>query len=305
MPQSRHACSFCGGSLGSNSVVPGWTAGRSIAIAPAENRLWAICPRCREWNMAPLDERETHEAIAQLGERLTFTPPAPGSAIALAAAGDVEVVRVGSASGLDYACWRYGRRLSWRRHLFIAGAVLIGLVAAQTSTFPAWIALLGAIVVVNIVRDRRRIVALLPEAPPVRAGDAQTASIVAEPGGWALRVDAGGDELTLRGSVALETLRLIMPGINSAGASDAQIARAVQLIGELQGPQHVLPYVIREIEAVDPKYRLILSLPAHARLALEMSLNETREQRMAAGDAAFLPRALDRARDIARIADTL
>ena len=50
-------CIFCSAHLGANEVVEAFPVGRRIAFDEWKGRLWAICPRCRRWNLAPLEER--------------------------------------------------------------------------------------------------------------------------------------------------------------------------------------------------------------------------------------------------------
>lgn len=47
------SCIFCSGALGSNEAIERFPVGRSLAFDAAKGRLWAVCPRCARWNLAP------------------------------------------------------------------------------------------------------------------------------------------------------------------------------------------------------------------------------------------------------------
>src|SRR3954465_11546811 len=50
-------CLFCNGPLGANDSIESFPVGRRLAFDAKKGRLWAVCPRCARWNLAPLDER--------------------------------------------------------------------------------------------------------------------------------------------------------------------------------------------------------------------------------------------------------
>jgi hypothetical protein len=50
-------CIFCSAGLGSNESLPRFPVGRTLAFDAEKGRLWAVCPRCARWNLAPLEER--------------------------------------------------------------------------------------------------------------------------------------------------------------------------------------------------------------------------------------------------------
>lgn len=47
-------CIFCSGQLGANESIETFPVGRSIAFDGGKGRLWAVCPRCARWNLAPI-----------------------------------------------------------------------------------------------------------------------------------------------------------------------------------------------------------------------------------------------------------
>ena len=50
-------CLSCHASLGANEMLEHFPIGRKVAFDPKRGRLWAVCPVCRQWNLAALDER--------------------------------------------------------------------------------------------------------------------------------------------------------------------------------------------------------------------------------------------------------
>ena len=50
-------CLFCASSLGTNEAIEAFPVGSHVAFDAARGRLWAICPRCGRWNLAPIEER--------------------------------------------------------------------------------------------------------------------------------------------------------------------------------------------------------------------------------------------------------
>ena len=48
-------CTFCYGALGTNQVLETFSVSRRVAFDPRKACLWAVCPLCARWNLAPLD----------------------------------------------------------------------------------------------------------------------------------------------------------------------------------------------------------------------------------------------------------
>ncbi len=140
-------CIFCHRDLPTNETVENFPVGRQIAFDPGRGRLWAVCPACRRWNLAPIEER--WEALEEL-EKLTRDRArllSKTDNIALFRAGEIELVRVGSAQLQEEAWWRYGRELVRRRRIYTAltaagTAAVIGAVAggaaAGVGIFGGW-----------------------------------------------------------------------------------------------------------------------------------------------------------------------
>jgi hypothetical protein len=74
-------CLFCHRELPANESLERFPIGRRVAYDPARRRLWAVCPSCRRWNLAPIEER--WEAL----EEQALTAVGVGGVLALMARG--------------------------------------------------------------------------------------------------------------------------------------------------------------------------------------------------------------------------
>ena len=126
-------CPTCVAPLGRNRVLEAFPIGERIAFDLGRGRLWVLCPRCRSWNLAPLEERwEVVEAAERLFETAVVGASTQQMALGRVADG-TELIRVGGARAVELAGWRYGRELTsrWRRHrrlALVGGGVGLGLV---------------------------------------------------------------------------------------------------------------------------------------------------------------------------------
>src|SRR5687768_4163070 len=128
-------CLFCHGQLGKNDVVEHFPVGARLAFDSKRGRLWAVCPHCRRWNLSPLDERL--EAIEEC-ERLYRATRARVSTDNIGLAplkSGVDLIRIGEPLRPEFAAWRYGSQLQWRRRRAGiaaggAGAAGVGLATA-------------------------------------------------------------------------------------------------------------------------------------------------------------------------------
>ena len=50
-------CTFCYQSIGANALLETFPVARRVAFDPARGCLWAVCPACGRWNLAPMEER--------------------------------------------------------------------------------------------------------------------------------------------------------------------------------------------------------------------------------------------------------
>lgn len=142
-----HRCMFCHRDLPPNETLEHFPIGRRVAYDPGRGRLWAVCPGCRRWNLAPIEER--WEALEDL-ERLVHDSArllSQTDNIALLRSGELEIVRVGRANLTEEAWWRYGAELLRRRRMYqaltaagVAGVLglMAGGAAAGIGVFGGW-----------------------------------------------------------------------------------------------------------------------------------------------------------------------
>src|SRR5437763_16782041 len=135
------SCLFCNGSLGANDSIESFPVGRRLAFDAKKGRVWAVCPRCARWNLAPLDER--WDAIDQCERAYRSTTLRVSTDnIGLARLGDgLELVRIGAPLRPEFAAWRYGTRFNRRRRqtqwAAFGGAALTAVAGAALAPTPA------------------------------------------------------------------------------------------------------------------------------------------------------------------------
>lgn len=126
-------CTFCHRSFDSNESLENLRAGREIAYDPARGRLWHICPSCRRWTLAPIEER--WEALEELERTVTDRSRllAETDNVALLRSDDLRIVRIGRTNLEEEAWWRFGREFKRRRGIHnawtaagIGGAAVLG-----------------------------------------------------------------------------------------------------------------------------------------------------------------------------------
>ncbi|MEZ4416422.1 MAG: hypothetical protein R3E10_11810 [Gemmatimonadota bacterium] len=100
--------------MGRGTDDHGFPVVRVAAYDAERHRLWAVCDRCRRWNLWPLEDRaEILEAIERLAHD-RGVPVANTANITLLQADEVALVRVGDAGLAERSWWRYGRELQLR-----------------------------------------------------------------------------------------------------------------------------------------------------------------------------------------------
>jgi hypothetical protein len=121
-------CLFCSAGLGRNEAIESFPVGRRVAFDAWKGRLWAVCPRCGRWNLAPLEER--WEAVEAADRLFTDTRARVHSEnIGLCRLRDgTRLVRAGKALPGELAAWRYGGEFisRRRRNISVGAAVLAG-----------------------------------------------------------------------------------------------------------------------------------------------------------------------------------
>ncbi|HEX5633757.1 MAG TPA: hypothetical protein VFX50_11020, partial [Gemmatimonadales bacterium] len=110
-------CTFCYQSLGSNAHLECFPVARRVAFDPAKGCLWAICPHCARWNLAPMEERWDATDECERRFRRTALRYSSGNVGLAWIADDLELIRIGAALRPEVAAWRYGRVLQRPRPL--------------------------------------------------------------------------------------------------------------------------------------------------------------------------------------------
>jgi len=333
-------CLFCHGQLGRNDVVEHFPVGSRLAFDSKRGRLWAVCPHCRRWNLSPLDDR--WEAIDEC-ERLFRSTRARVSTdnIGLAPlASGVDLVRIGEPLRPEFAAWRYGTQLQWRRRrVGIAAAVMgaagvVGATVAGPALLAAAAPLMGQALIGYMVP-----LWVVPSMIAVDAVDhwqwERVALRVKSPQGRKLTVrvkhlwesayytDRHSDELALRlvhdggvtrydGDSALFAGGRLLARANWLGGAAGLVQRAVRRIDDTGDADSFLHKTASRFSRFHGRrmlaaYRRIgaMSLVPEERLALEMAVHEESERRALEGELARLAEEWKEAEEIAAIADDL
>jgi hypothetical protein len=127
-------CIFCSASLGSNESIEHFPVGRALAFDAAKGRLWAVCPKCARWNLAPIEERwEAIEDAERLFRDTRLRAQAENVGLTKLHDG-TRLIRIGAALPGEMALWRYGRELKRRarRYRRVTG---MDLLAGQVPMF--------------------------------------------------------------------------------------------------------------------------------------------------------------------------
>jgi len=144
-------CIFCSAALGANDSIEHFPVGKSLAFDGAKGRLWAVCPKCARWNLAPIEER--WEAIHD-AERLFRDSRlrAHSENVGLAKLRDgTRLVRVGKALPVELASVRYGKAYQRRHVVHTTASVALGTAGAAGAIVVAPAALFVGLSVVSAV----------------------------------------------------------------------------------------------------------------------------------------------------------
>ena len=338
------SCIFCSADLGANEAIEEFPVGRSLAFDAWKGRLWAVCPRCARWNLAPLEER--WEAVESAEKRFRDSRLRVQSEnVGLCRLPDgTRLVRVGQALPGELAAWRYGETLVGRRRKYLIGT---GIVAAGALVLVGGMWAAGALGGANVLLqagrvlyDRRqgdRLVARIPGessstgAPfdvtrrrlsgAVLTRDAQGEPALYLPDGLA---SAGTWQptpavpLTLHGEAAMGLLSRGMVIANARGAGRGDVAGALRRLEQAGSADAMVRAVaarggalgIRSLRGSGSRRgqgrtASPPTLPRDERLALEMALHEQQERMAMEGELSGLEAAWREAEEIARIADAL
>ena len=327
-------CLFCQQALGANESIEHFPVGRRLAFDAAKGRLWVVCRKCERWNLTPLEER--WEAIEECERAFRATKLRVSTdQIGLARLKEgTELVRIGEPQRPEMAAWRYGDQFGRRRRrniammaggVVIAGGVIVGgpVLGVVGIGFSPLFNLLNA--GSSLYRARAMVRVPTPEGVArVRLANLARTRLFVDGDGLALDIatvnenqeffSVGGRRdrhVTLRGDAAVRAAGALLPRMNAAGGSVADVKRAVEYLEETSDPGvlfHHAAGVIQHRE--DNKLflrsgNLLKNLPQPARLALEMVAHEDAERRALEGELFLLEAAWKEAEEIAGIADDM
>lgn len=333
-------CLFCHGQLGKNDVVEHFPVGSRLAFDSARGRLWAVCPHCRRWNLSPLDER--WEAIDEC-ERLFRATRARVSTDNIGLAplpSGVDLIRIGDPLRPEFAAWRYGSQLQWRRRRVGIAAGVLGAagVAAATVAGPALLAaaapimgqaLIGYCVPLWVVPGMvavdmadqwqwERVVLRLRSSQgkklTVRVKHLWESAYYTDrySDALALRLAHDGGVTRYEGENALFAGGRLLARANWLGGAAALVQRAVRQIDDTGDADSFLHKTASRFSRFHGRrmmaaYRRIgaMSLVPVERLALEMAVHEEAERRALEGELARLAEEWKGAEEIAAIADDM
>jgi hypothetical protein len=330
------SCIFCSADLGTNGAIAAFPVGRSLAFDASAGRLWAICPTCGRWNLAPLEERwEAVESAEQHFRDTRLRVQSENLGLCRLADG-TRLVRVGAALPGELAAWRYGRTLVGRRRQYLLGT---GALAAGAAVVVGGMWAAGGLAAANLlfqvgvmIRDQRQGARVLGHVPADESPIGSTITVTQrrmagarigldEEGDPALVLtpirrprEQPGDRLTLvlRGDTGRALLGRGMVLANTRGASGRQVQQALDRLdhpGSAAGLLLKLAYGGMGIglgKGYNARTRPeAVPMPAPERLALEMALHEQQERMALEGELAGLKAAWREAEQIARIADAL
>ena len=318
-------CLVCATAFEPNDQLEHLPNGQRVAFDPGRGRLWVVCPTCRRWSLAPIEDR--WEALEEL-EKLTADKArllSQTDNISLLKSGPLEIVRVGKAQLTEEAWWRYGRELASRRQRYkklsfagtaAAGAVVVGGWATGGMT------LLGMWFVMGHAPD-----SITDAARWLRfGGSAWRGAEECGSCGYTFRAlpysDRGGlglfpgsepgkielvqrcsncgvyrdGGLRLSGQDAERTLRRVLAYHHYQGASERRVVSAARLIQEAGSPQDLARIVIKD-------GRRLGDLQRTGAIALEIAANEASEQHLLALELAQLEAHWRREEELAEIVD--
>jgi hypothetical protein len=333
------SCVFCSADLGHNEAIEHFPVGRRLAFDAATGRLWVVCRTCERWNLSALEER--WEAIEECERAFRGTPMRVSTdQIGLARLREgLELVRIGEPLRPEMAAWRYGDQFGRRRRArygrVAIGAAAVGAVVVagpvmgliSLGGLPAWNLGVSGYKIYRAKRVRAHIETLLSGPLPVSV--AQLADTCLswrhEEARWELEIPRRSlslgrrlfaemndprethEIMRLRGATAERALRQLLPHVNAAGGSPDDVNDAVQVIEHTPDVHRLLRNTAKHhgsgLHSRDPVR--LARLPAHIRLALEMSIHEESERRALEGELHVLAAAWRDADEIAAIADDM
>jgi hypothetical protein len=332
-------CLFCNGPLGRNEAIEAFPVGRRLAYDPARGRLWVVCTHCERWNLTPLEERWEAIEEAERAFRETRLRVSTDQVGLARLREGLELVRIGAPQRPELAAWRYGDQFGRRRRraLVYGGAIAVTVGAIAIAGPMMGLISGGSMGVINFwnlgrtIYRSRSIAARLPAADGgilvVQRDQLDLAAVH-----WDSAVDRWSLDIThrrtgsattpwwhfdnqrattnLTGDEALRAARALLPGVNASGAGARVVSDAVQYLEAAPEPQSLFAQAARahttraRFSSAEQKV-LLKAIPAHVRLALEMSAHEESERHALEGELHLLEAAWRDAEEIAGIADDM
>jgi hypothetical protein len=285
------SCIFCSSGLGVNESIEAFQVGSRLAFDSGKGRLWALCPRCGRWNLAPIEER--WEAVEEAEKRFRDSRVrAQSENIGLAKLDDgTRLVRVGAALPGELASWRYGDHFRARRRRALA----LGAGVAVLATGWAGLALAGVLggagglfgfanLLVQHRMGQRPVHRVSPELSPtgeeilIRRVHLNRARVVRSSTGVALELPEGmpparvvdergravwlpARELVLEGETARTVMARAAIDANRSGGSPRHVRDAVDLLREAGGAEPFLASVAERGTDLGLPHAVELSAP--------------------------------------------
>jgi hypothetical protein len=325
-------CIFCSHALGRNETIETFPVGKVVAFDGWKGRLWAVCPRCGRWNLAPIEERwEAVERAEQAFRDTRLRVQGENVGVAQLPEG-TRLIRVGDALPGEVAAWRYGSELRGRRRRYqldVAFQLVASAIAPES-------------VLLVVQRRRRTVLHRVAAAAPEDGADLLVRQM--DMAGARLRADAEGvlhlsltlpgsagriarwlhgppppREIALSGTAAHDLLARTLVRVNAPGAAGPALRRALEAVDRHGSVERILEREAGgELVLAERRWSLTRALhgrtgpgdatqavPSHTMLALEMLLHEQTEREAMEGELDALEARWREAEEIAAIADAL
>ncbi|HEU0055169.1 MAG TPA: hypothetical protein VFQ39_18410, partial [Longimicrobium sp.] len=335
-PNMYRTCIYCSGDLGRNEVVEPFPVGTKLAFDAAKGRLWAVCPRCLRWNLAPIEERwEAVEAAERLFVDARLRVQSENVGLARLPDG-TRLIRVGAALKGELAAWRYGDQLVRRRRQYLivgaaaaaAGIAVVGGAIALTAS-AGMTSVFNAVFQVWNQRQQRKVIHRIPavQSPTgkelvlrrwhasgalLRPAGEGIEVVVADPSrkdpksdGWG-KPKYTGESLVLPDADARTFLGRAMVHVNASGASRKRLEGAVGILSGSGSAEEYIRRIAQDQRTLAKRRDMPgRQMAPEGTLALEMALHEEAERRAMEGELTLLEAAWREAEEIAAIADRL
>ncbi len=327
-------CLFCHASLGANDTIEHFPVGKRLAFDGERGRLWAVCPRCARWNLAPIEERwEALEACEKAYRAATKRVSTDNIALARLKDG-TDLVRIGRPLLPEFAAWRYGDAVRERRRRALVdqwggtfvGAVAAGAIGTAIATGAAPMAVLSPLLMASGGLawwrgrgTRRSFSAVLPgrddAARRLATHHWRTRLGRADDGTWMIEESKGYMDtwrgpradpraVRLTGAAARAALPPLLAAIMPWGGNAVEVREGADLFERTPDVDALFDTIANRAWLGSESYRGALATASPAStLALEMALHEDDERRALAGELGALYARWEEAERIARISD--